>query len=49
MLPEDLVARIYARLVSSVEGRIPLGAQQKFFVRAATDLLEKLEATDATT
>jgi hypothetical protein len=43
MLPEDLVARIYARLISSVEGRVPYGAQQKFFTRAAVDLLEKLE------
>ena len=45
LLPETLVSRIYAQLLSDVEGRVPYGAQQSFFVRAAEDLLDKLEAT----
>jgi len=47
MLPETLVARIYAQLMSPLEGRIPFGAQQKFFTRAAEDLLDKLEREGA--
>ena len=42
MLPEDLMSQIYALLHSDLEGRVPFGAQQKFFERAARDLLAKL-------
>jgi len=31
-LPEDLIGRIELELFSEVEGRIPLGAKQEFFV-----------------
>jgi hypothetical protein len=30
-LPEDLVARIELELFSEIEGKIPFGAQQRFF------------------
>lgn len=42
-LPASLMGRVYAVLYSSTEERIPLGAMQKFFLRAAEDLLTKLE------
>lgn len=43
MLPEDLVAKVFARLYSELQGRIPLGDLSKFFERAARDLMTKLE------
>jgi hypothetical protein len=42
-LPASLLARIYASLYSPLEGRVPRGALQTFLVRAAEDLLVKLE------
>lgn len=32
-LPEDLVLKIDLELFSDLEGRIPLGAQQRFFTK----------------
>ena len=31
-LPEDLAAQVQLHLFSELEGKIPLGAQQEFFV-----------------
>jgi len=31
-IPEDLAAQVKLHLFSEVEGKIPLGAQQEFFV-----------------
>ncbi len=47
MLPETLVSRIYAVLMSGVEGRIPQGAQQRFFTLAAENLLKEMEPPNA--
>lgn len=43
-LPASLLGRIYAKLYSDVEGTVPRGALQKFIIRAAEDLLVKMEA-----
>lgn len=43
MLPEDLMSQVYALLHSDLEGRVPFGAQAKFFERAARDLLARLQ------
>jgi len=42
MMPEALMSRIYALLMSDLEGRVPHGAQQTFFIRAAEELLDTL-------
>lgn len=48
-LPQDLVARMELELYSDLEGKIPFGAQQKFFERvlrehyARQDALQQLE------
>lgn len=42
-LPASLVARIYANFASSLDGKVPQGMQQKFFIAAAEDYLDKLE------
>jgi hypothetical protein len=42
-LPEPLVARIELELFSEVEGKIPFGAQQEFFVGLITEYFAKLD------
>jgi len=42
MLPEDLVAQVSLLLYSDLQQRIPLGAQAKFYERAARELLERI-------
>jgi hypothetical protein len=39
-LPEDLVAKLELELFSEVEGRIPFGAQQEFFVKLLREHFE---------
>lgn len=40
-LPEDLAARVELECYSELEGKIPVGAQQEFFVRMLRDYFEK--------
>lgn len=49
MLPADLMALIYARLHDPEKGRIPLGAQARFFEAAARSHLATMEAPIAQT
>lgn len=46
MLPADLMALIYAHLHDPDKGRIPLGAQARFFEAAARQHLATLETPD---
>lgn len=43
MLPEDLMARVYAHLHDPDKGRMPQGAQARFFEQAARELLQRME------
>jgi hypothetical protein len=43
LLPEPLMSRIYALLISDLDGKIPQGAQAKFFAAAAQHYLTHLE------
>lgn len=47
LMPEPLMARVYGRLVSDIEGKIPYGAQQTFFVAAVEALLNHLDTEEA--
>jgi hypothetical protein len=43
LLPEPLMSRIYALLVSDLDGKIPQGAQAKLIVAALEAYLPQLE------
>ncbi len=43
-LPEDLIVRIELELYSDLEGRIPQGAQQQFFIRLLQDYFKQKDA-----
>jgi len=47
LLPEPLMSRIYALLISDLDGKIPQGAQAKFFVASALHYLTYLETQNA--
>lgn len=44
-LPEDLVGRLELELFSEVEGKIPMGAHQKFFTNLLRGYFETLDRT----
>lgn len=43
-LPEDIVARIELELYSDVEGRIPFGAQQRFFEQVLREHFARVDS-----
>lgn len=43
-LPEDRLAKLSLHLFSQVEGRVPKGAYQKFFVDRIDEYFAKLQA-----
>ena len=48
LLPEPLMSRVYALLVSDLDGKIPQGAQARFFATAAEHYLKFLETQNGT-
>jgi hypothetical protein len=46
-LPEDIRTRLDLFLFSTVEGRVPKGAYQAFFIERINEFFARNEATDA--
>ena len=44
-MPQDLAARIHLSLYSEIEGRIPYGAVNEFFVSLVRDHFARIDAT----
>lgn len=42
-IPQDVMSRVYGRLFSELEGRLPHGAQAQLFTKAVTELLDRLD------
>lgn len=42
-IPEDLQAKLELHLYSDLEGRVPFGAKQKFFIQLLTEFFSAQE------